>query len=68
MKQLKYGSQDKVVSGSGVELTNGLGNLKTCMKYNKNGHIVMYNTSVRILSNLYGGIIYVPISILSRNA
>ena len=59
------GLQGKAYCGDGVEPGNGSQSSVIYMKCNKNGHIVMYNTSWLTLSNLYGGITYVPISILS---
>ncbi len=52
--------------GGGVELGNGSGSLMIYMKYNKNGHIVMYNNLQSILSRHQRRYHYVPISILSN--
>ena len=66
MNPVRYGTQGRVYGGSGRESGNGSMNSANHMRHNKKGHIFWYNDLRESSLTAYGGITYVPISILSH--
>jgi|GEM_PF-5474694 len=65
MNPLRYGTQGRLYGGDGRESGSGSVNSVNLMRYNKKGHIFRYNNLRESSLKTYGGITYVPVSILS---